>query len=166
MILHEVANRMSSASGRLDETDRAILRMLQENAALSIAEIAGRVSLPYTPCWRRVQRLSRSGVIVGHVALLDQQRLGLGVSVLVAVTLKRHDEATLKRFEQAVQEIDEIMECYAIAGEKDFHLRVVVPDVAAYDRLLKSKLVHLPAAASVSSSFALSCVKYTTRLPI
>jgi DNA-binding Lrp family transcriptional regulator len=98
--------------------------------------------------------------------LLDQHRLGLGVSVLVAVTLKRHDEATLKRFEQAVQEIDEIMECYAIAGEKDFHLRVVVPDVAAYDRLLKSKLVHLPAAASVSSSFALSCVKYTTRLPI
>lgn len=166
MIPQDAVNRMLSPQGRLDDTDRAILRMLQQNAALSIAEIAERVSLPYTPCWRRIQRLTRSGVIVGQVALLDQHRLGLGVSVLVAVTLKRHDEATLKRFEQAVQEIDEIMECYAIAGEKDFHLRVVVPDVAAYDRLLKSKLVHLPAAASVSSSFALSCVKYTTRLPI
>jgi Lrp/AsnC family transcriptional regulator len=159
-------NRTDSSERRLDETDRAILRVLQENADHSVAEVAKRVALPYTPCWRRIQRLERSGVIARRVALLEQRALGLGVSVLVAVTLRRHDEATLKRFEHAVQEIDEIMECYAIAGDRDFHLRVVVPDVEAYDRLLKSKLVHLPGAASVSSSFALSCVKYTTKLPI
>lgn len=159
-------NRTESSDYSLDETDRAILRVLQENADHSVAEVAKRVALPYTPCWRRIQRLERSGVIARRVALLEQRALGLGVSVLVAVTLRRHDEATLKRFERAVQEIDEIMECYAIAGDRDFHLRVVVPDVEAYDRLLKSKLVHLPGAASVSSSFALSCVKYTTKLPI
>jgi Lrp/AsnC family transcriptional regulator len=159
-------SRTESSAASLDETDRAILRVLQENADHSVAEVAERVALPYTPCWRRIQRLERSGIIARRVALLDQRTLGLGVSVLVAVALRRHDEATLKRFERAVQEIDEIMECYAIAGDRDFHLRVVVPDVEAYDRLLKAKLVHLPGAASVSSSFALSCVKYTTKLPI
>lgn len=159
-------NRTETSAAILDETDRAILRVLQENADHSVAEVAERVALPYTPCWRRIQRLQRNGIIARRVALLDQRALGLGVSVLVAVALRRHDEATLKRFERAVQEIDEIMECYAIAGDRDFHLRVVVPDVEAYDRLLKAKLVHLPGAASVSSSFALSCVKYTTKLPI
>jgi Lrp/AsnC family transcriptional regulator len=157
---------MESSAGKLDEKDRAILRVLQESCDHSVTEVARRVSLPYTPCWRRIQRLRRSGIITRRVALLDQRMLGLGVSVLVAVALKRHDETTLKRFERAVQDIDEVMECYAIAGDRDFHLRVVVPDVDAYDRLLKAKLVHLPGAASVSSSFALSCVKYTTKLPI
>lgn len=159
-------DRMESSTTRLDETDRSILRVLQQSSEFSVAEVARKVALSYTPCWRRIQKLERSGVITRRVALLDQRSLGLSVSVLVSVTLKRHDETTLKRFERAVQEIDEIMECYAIAGEKDFHLRVVVPDVDAYDRLLKAKLVHLPGAAAVSSSFALSCVKYTTRLPI
>ena len=159
-------DRMKRSRGAFDDTDRAILRVLQQDAARSVAELAREVSLPYTPCWRRIQRLERSGVISRRVALLDQRSLGLDVSVLVSVTLKRHDEATLARFGRAVQEIDEVMECYAIAGEKDFHLRVVVPDVEAYDRLLKAKLVHLPGAASVSSSFALSCVKYTTQLPV
>lgn len=157
---------MKAARVEFDDKDRAILRVLQRNSDCSVAQLAKEVELPYTPCWRRVQRLERSGVISSRVALLDQRRLGLDVSVLVSVTLKRHDEATLARFARAVQEIDEVLECYAIAGEKDFHLRVVVPDVDAYDRLLKGKLVHLPGAASVSSSFALSCVKYTTRLPV
>ena len=159
-------SRTDSSAGSLDETDRAILRVLQDNADHSVAQVAERVGLPYTPCWRRIQRLERNGIIARRVALLDQRTMGLGVSVLVSVALKRHDEVTLKKFERAVQEIDEIMECYAIAGDKDFHLRVVVPDVEAYDRLLKAKLVHLPGATAVSSSFALSCVKYTTKLPI
>lgn len=158
--------RMKSSRVEFDDKDRAILRALQQNSDCSVAALAREVSLPYTPCWRRIQRLERSGVISRRVALLDQRRLGLAVSVLVSVALKRHDEATLARFARAVQAIDEVLECYAIAGEKDFHLRVVVPDVDAYDRLLKSKLVHLPGAASVSSSFALSCVKYTTQLPV
>ncbi len=157
---------MKASRAAFDEKDRSILRALQQNADCSVADLARKVSMPYTPCWRRIQRLKRSGVITSRVALLDQRRLGLDVSVLVAVTLKRHDETTLARFGRAIQEIDEVMECYAIAGEKDFHLRVVVPDVEAYDRLLKAKLVHLPGAASVSSSFALSCVKYTTQLPV
>jgi Lrp/AsnC family transcriptional regulator len=159
-------SRTESSAASLDDTDLAILRVLQDNADRSVADVAERVALPYTPCWRRIQRLERTGIIARRVALLDQHTMGLGVSVLVAVTLKRHDDTTLKRFERAVQEIDEIMECYAIAGDKDFHLRVVVPDVEAYNQLLKTKLVHLPGATAVSSSFALSCVKYTTKLPI
>ncbi len=150
----------------IDDVDRAILRRLQEDAGEAVSETAAAVGLPYTGCWRRIRQLERSGIVRRRVALLDDQSVGLGVSVLVSVALGKHDEATLKSFEDAVKGIPEVMECYAIAGEKDYHLRVVVPDVAAYERLLKAKLVNLPGATSVSSAFALSCVKYSTKLPI
>ncbi|MCH2098994.1 MAG: Lrp/AsnC family transcriptional regulator, partial [Pseudomonadales bacterium] len=97
---------------------------------------------------------------------LDPDRLGLSVNVFVEVHLKAHDEDSLNAFEAAVQAIDEIVECYTVSGEKDFLLRVVVPDVAAYEKLLKEQLVHIPGAGSLSSTFALRQVKYTTRLPL
>lgn len=150
----------------IDDVDRAILRRLQDDSGEAVSDIAAAVGLPYTACWRRIRQLERSGIVRRRVALLDDRQVGLGVSVLVAVTLGQHDEATLRNFEDAVQGVPEVMECYAIAGDRDYHLRVVVPDVAAYERLLKSKLVNLPGAASVSSAFALSCVKYSTKLPI
>lgn len=150
----------------LDDFDRRILRVLQDDADCSMAELGERVGLSHTPCWRRVKKLEERGVIRGRVVLLDPERLGLSVNVFVEVRLARQDEDTLNAFEASVQAIDEIVESYTVSGEKDFLLRVVVADVAAYEALLKKQLVHLPGVATLSSTFALRQVKYTTRLPL
>ena len=150
----------------LDPFDRHIIRELQSNAELSMAELGERVGLSHTPCWRRVKKLEEAGVIRGRVTLLDPEQLDLSVNVFVQVALSAQQEAALNRFEDAVQTIDEIVECYTISGDRDFLLRVVVEDVSAYERLLKNTLVHLPDVANMSSTFALRQVKYTTELPI
>jgi Lrp/AsnC family transcriptional regulator len=150
----------------LDDFDLKILRSLQEDADLSMVELGERVGLSHTPCWRRVKRLEETGFIRGRVAVLDPERLGLPVNVFVEVHLRQHDEATLNAFETAVQQVEEVVECYTVSGERDFLLRVVVADVASYEHLLKHRLVHLPAVGSLSSTFALRQVKYTTRLPL
>ncbi|MCC5887614.1 MAG: Lrp/AsnC family transcriptional regulator [Gammaproteobacteria bacterium] len=150
----------------LDDFDRRILRVLQDDADCSMAELGERVGLSHTPCWRRVKKLEAKGVIRGRVVLLDPERLHLTVNVFVEVRLGQQDEDTLNAFEAAVQSIDEIVESYTVSGEKDFLLRVVVADVASYEALLKKQLVHLPGVASLSSVFALRQVKYTTRLPL
>ncbi len=154
------------SSQALDDFDRRILRVLQEDADCSMAALGERVGLSHTPCWRRVKKLEQRGVIRARVVLLDPEALHLSVNVFVEVRLARQDEDTLNEFEAAVQRIDEIVESYTVSGEKDFLLRVVVGDVAAYETLLKGQLVHLPGVASLSSTFALRQVKYTTRLPI
>lgn len=151
---------------QLDDFDRRILRALQADADLSMAELGERVGLSHTPCWRRVKKLEEAGFIRGRVVVLDPEKLDLSVNVFVEVHLAAHDEASLNAFEDAVQQIDEIVECYTVSGEKDFLLRVVVPDVAAYEKLLKQQLVHVPAVGSLSSTFALRQVKYTTKLPL
>lgn len=156
---------MNSAS-ELDEFDRRILQALQADADVSMAELGERVGLSHTPCWRRVKKLETAGIIRGKVVLLDPERLDLSVNVFVEVHLKAHDEASLNAFETAVAAVDEVVECYTVSGEKDFLLRVVVADVASYERLLKHRLVHLPSVGSLSSTFALRQVKYTTRLPL
>ena len=150
----------------LDDFDLRILRTLQAHGDVSMAELGERVGLSHTPCWRRVKNLEAAGFIRDRVVLLDPDRLGLSVNVFVEVHLKAHDEDSLNAFEAAVQAIDEVVECYTVSGEKDFLLRVVVPDVAAYEKLLKERLVHIPGAGSLSSTFALRQVKYTTRLPL
>jgi Lrp/AsnC family transcriptional regulator len=153
-------------SEHLDEFDLKILRILQQDADCSMAQLGERVGLSHTPCWRRVKKLEEHGFIRGRVVLLDPERLDLTVNVFVEVHLKQHDEAALNAFETAVQQVEEVVECYTVSGEKDFLLRVVVPDVAAYEHLLKHRLVHLPAVGSLSSTFALRQVKYTTQLPL
>lgn len=150
----------------LDEFDLKILRALQDDADLSMADLGERVGLSHTPCWRRVKKLEEQGFIRGRVMLLDPERLGLPVNVFVEVHLKAHDETSLNAFETAVAAVDEVVECYTVSGEKDFLLRVVVADVASYEQLLKHRLVHLPSVGSLSSTFALRQVKYTTRLPL
>lgn len=150
----------------LDEFDLRILRALQDDAALSMVDLGERVGLSHTPCWRRVKKLEEEGYIRDRVVLLDAEQLDLGVNVFVEVHLKAHDEDSLNAFETAVVAVDEIVECYTVSGEKDFLLRVVVADVASYEQLLKHRLVHLPAVGSLSSTFALRQVKYTTRLPL
>jgi len=129
-------------------------------------ELGERVGLSHTPCWRRVKRLQEEGVIRRKVTLLDGKSLGLEVNVFVQVTLKNHQENGLALFEDSVQDIAEIVECYTVSGDKDFLLRIVVADVAAYEHLLKHTLINLPGVDNLSSTFALRQVKYTTEYPL
>ena len=151
---------------KLDRTDRRILQQMQRKADISMQELGERVGISHTPCWRRLRRLEEQGFIRGRVALLDAEHLDLTVNVFVNVSLKRHQDNALTRFEESVQDIPEIVECYTVSGETDFLLRVVVADVRAYEHLLKETLVHLPEVSNFTSTFALRQVKYTTALPI
>ena len=150
----------------MDSFDLQILRELQADAEISMQELGEKVGLSHTPCWRRVKKLEEAGVIKRRVTLLDPEQLQLSVNVFVQVSLGVQQEEALNAFEAAVQTIPEIVECYTVSGDRDFLLRVVVEDVTAYERLLKSTLVHLPEVANMSSTFALRQVKYTTELPL
>ncbi|MCY4011772.1 MAG: Lrp/AsnC family transcriptional regulator [Gammaproteobacteria bacterium] len=150
----------------MDTIDRRILSELQDNADLSMQELGDRVGLSHTPCWRRVKRLEERGIVKRRVALLDAEQLDLAVNVFVNVSLRRHQENALNRFETAVQDVPEVVECYSVSGETDFLLRVVVADVTAYEHLVKATLVHLPEVGNLTSTFALRQVKYTTALPL
>ena len=150
----------------LDRIDERLLSLLQQDASLSLQELGARVGLSHTPCSRRLKLLSDNGYIRARVALLDPQKLHLEVNVFVNVTLSSHRENALNRFQESVQEIPEIVECYTVSGETDMLLRIVVEDVAAYENLLINKLVHLPGVGNLSSMFALRQVKYTTELPL
>jgi len=150
----------------LDSFDIKILRELQQNAEVSMQDLGSKVGLSHTPCWRRVKRLEKDGVIRKRVTLLDANALHLAVNVFVHVTLKNHRENGLTLFEEAVQDISEIVECYTVSGDRDFLLRVVVADVSAYEHLLKHILINLPGVDNLSSNFALRQVKYTTEYPL
>ena len=150
----------------LDETDRKILTLLQDNGRVSLADLAAKVGLSSSPCLRRVRLLEKAGVIARYVALLDQQAVGLPVSVFVSVKLDRQRQDALDRFSKTIARWPEVLECYLMTGPRDYWLRVVVPDLAAYERFLKQKLTRLDGIASIESSFALEQVKYTNVLPI
>lgn len=150
----------------LDVIDCKILDRLQGNARISNVELADAVGLSPTPCLRRVRELERLGVIRQYVALLDPQAIGLPVSVFVNVTLEKQAAQALENFEAAVRRRPEVMECYMMTGEADYLLRVVVPDVAAYQQFLVGHLSRMPGVESTKSSFALKHVKYGTALPI
>jgi Lrp/AsnC family transcriptional regulator len=150
----------------LDEYDRRILKTLQKNADFSMNEIGDQVGLSHTPCWRRIKRLEQDGFIRRRVALLEPQKLNLGVTVHAYIIIRSHDEDSLNAFESAVQNVKEIVECYSTSGDKDYVLRVIAKNVDDYERLLKKTIVHLPNVASVNSTFALKQVKYTTELPL
>ncbi len=150
----------------LDAIDRRILRSLQENARISNVELAREVGLSPSPCLRRVRDLEESGIIRRYVALLDPAALGLPVSVFVQVSLERQIEDALETFEAAVLARPEVMECYLMTGDADYLLRVVVPDLTAYERFLMDSLTRVPGVSSIRSSFALKQVKYRTALPI
>ena len=151
---------------QLDPIDRNILSILQEDARISNLDLARRVGLSPSPCLRRVRELERSGLVRRHVTLLDPQALGLGVSVFIQVRLDRQIERSLETFEAAVLVRPEVMECYLMTGDSDYLLRVVVPDVPAFERFLVEHLTRVPGVANLRSSFALKQVKYTTALPL
>ncbi|WP_454762858.1 Lrp/AsnC family transcriptional regulator [Cupriavidus campinensis] len=149
----------------MDRYDRQILEILQEDATVPVAEIGEQVGLTSTPCWRRVQKLEESGVIRKRVALLDAGKLNVGVTVFVSIRTNQHNAAWLKAFHGLVASIPEVTEFYRMAGDTDYLLRVVVPDIAAYDAVYK-KLIRGAELADVSSSFAMEQIKYTTALPL
>lgn len=149
----------------MDKIDRKILDALQEDATMSTASLAERVGLSVTPCWRRVQKLEKSGVIRDRVVLLDRQKLNVAVDVFVAVRTSQHNIAWLESFADAVTRFPEVVEFYRMSGDIDYLLRVVVPDIGAYDAFYK-RLIQQADITDVSSSFAMECIKYTTALPL
>jgi Lrp/AsnC family leucine-responsive transcriptional regulator len=158
---------MAQDSARiLDDMDRRILIALQQDGRLSNQDLAARVGISPSPCWRRVRSLEADGVIKRYAALVDPAALGLRVNVFTQVTLERQEEKALQVFESTVGEWPEIMECYLMTGDADYLLRVVVPDLDAYERFLMQKLTRIPGIAAIKSSFALRSVKYRTDLPI
>jgi Lrp/AsnC family transcriptional regulator, leucine-responsive regulatory protein len=150
----------------LDDIDRRILLHLQRNARLTNSELADKVGISASPCWRRVRALEDGGVIARYATLVDQSAVGLPVSVFVSVTLERQAEDALEIFEKIVLERPEVLECYLMTGDADYLLRVVVPDLNAYERFLMAHLTRVKGISSIKSSFALRSVKYQTELPL
>ena len=149
----------------LDDIDRRILELLQQDASLPVSEIAARVGLSTTPCWKRIHKLKEDGVIAGQVVLCDPDKLELGTTVFVEVSTNQHNETWLASFARAVQSIPEIVEVYRMSGDVDYLLRVVVPDIAAYDAFYKRMIAKIE-IRDVSSSFAMEQIKYTTEMPL
>ena len=155
---------MSEAKA-LDAIDKRILQIVQVNASLAIGEIAHKVGLSQTPCWKRLQRLEQSGFIKRRIAILDQAKLGLGLTVFVAIVVGEHAADTQAKFAADVSAMREVMDMYRMAGDVDYMLRVVVPDTAAFDSFYK-RLTALAPLKSVTSRFALEGIKNETALPI
>jgi Lrp/AsnC family transcriptional regulator len=149
----------------MDSFDRKILSLLQVDASMPVAEIADAVGLSTTPCWRRIRNLEQAGVIRRRVAVLDPVKINAGVTVFVGVKAGRHAADWLDTFARAVQEIEEVMEVYRLSGEIDYLLKIMVPDIAAYDDVYK-RLIAKADFADVSSFFAMEEIKSTTALPL
>jgi len=150
----------------MDSIDRKILTALQADATISIAELADKVGLSQTPCWKRIQRLEQQGVILGRVALVSPEKIGLGLTVFVEVQIPDHSVHWLDRFARAITSMPEVIEFYRMAGDVDYLLRVVVADMADYDRFYK-KLIEEFQLKNVTSRFAMERIKSTTafRMP-
>ena len=149
----------------MDRTDLKILAILQEDASLAVAEVAGRVNLSQTPCWRRIQKLETAGVIERRVAILNPEAVGLGLTVFVEIETGDHSAGWLGRFAAAVQAMPEVMEVYRMAGDVDYLLRVVVGSMGEYDDFYRRLIAHVP-LKNVTSRFAMERVKSTTAFPL
>lgn len=150
---------------KLDTIDRTLLRLLQQDAEIPMAQLAEAVHLSLTPCWRRVQRLKEEGIVRRQVALLDARKLNVGVTVFVTVKTSQHSQEWFEGFHTAVTQIPEVVEFFRMSGDVDYLLKVVVPDIAAYDAVYK-RLIRTADLSDVSSSFAMEEIKYTTALPL
>jgi Lrp/AsnC family transcriptional regulator len=149
----------------MDEIDRLLLEILQQDATLSLAQMAERVGLSPTPCWKRIQKLEARGVIMRRVAIVDPVRVGVGLSVLVNVEAGEHSPEWLQRFSAGVGAMPEVMEVYRTAGEVDYVLRVAVADMAEYDTFYK-RLIAIAPMKNVTSRFAMERIKHSTAYPL
>ena len=149
----------------LDAIDRRILRELQRDATVPIEDLALHVGLSQTPCWKRVKRLTDSGIIMRRVALLAREKLDLGLVVFVSIKTSHHDQEWLDAFAKAASTMPEVVEFYRLSGDTDYLLKVLVRDIAAYDAFYKRLIGAVP-LSDVSSAFAMEQIKYTTALPV
>jgi Lrp/AsnC family leucine-responsive transcriptional regulator len=151
---------------KLDDIDHRILAALQADGRMTAQQLADRVGLSPSPCSRRVRLLEEAGIVKGYVAVIDQAKVGLPISVFASVKLERQREDDLDRFSQAVARWPEVVDCYLMTGQRDYLLRIVVSDLESYERFIKDKLTRLDGVASIESSFALGQVKRSHALPI
>ena len=149
----------------MDPIDRKILGLLQQDAGLSIAEIASRVGLSQTPCWKRIQKMEQARIIKARVALLDAKKLNLGLTVFVIIRTNQHDDVWLQKFARVIKEFQEITGIWRMAGDIDYLLRVIVKDMDAYDAFYK-RLIKRVSLSDVASTFVMEEIKYSTSLPI
>ncbi|HEX7944978.1 MAG TPA: Lrp/AsnC family transcriptional regulator [Phenylobacterium sp.] len=149
----------------LDAIDRRILRELQRDATIAIADLALKVGLSQTPCWKRIKRLTDAGVITKRVVLLDREKLDLGLVVFVSVRTNRHDQEWLDAFAGAAAGLPEVVEFYRLSGDTDYLLKVLVKDIGAYDAFYRKLIASVP-LSDVSSAFAMEQIKSTTALPV
>ena len=149
----------------MDSIDHKILAILQDDSTIAVAEIAERVGLSATPCWRRIQNLEKAGVIRRRVALLEPKALNLGVTVFVGLKTSQHSQDWLETFARKIAAIDEVVEFYRMSGDVDYLLKIVAPDIAGYDAVYK-RLIAAIEFSDVSSSFAMEEIKYPTALPL
>lgn len=167
---HERSNKNQKMETNMHEPlsaiDRRILRLLQRNADLSAADIAKKVELSQSPCWRRINRLQEDGFIERKVALLSHKRLGFDITVFVSIKLSAHGRSNLDEFEQAIIGYPEVLECFTMAGSSDYLLKVVARDIASYERFLRDQLLQRPHVQEAHSGIAMSEVKRTTELPL
>src|ERR1700760_4028105 len=157
--------RPGAVQNLVDKLDRKILELLQQNAELTAAEIADKVGLSKAPCWRRIKKLQEEGVVKKTVALLDARALNVGTTVFVMLKTAKHHEAWFEKFVAAVRDIPEVTEIHRMSGEVDYLMRIVVPDIDAYDVVYK-RLIAAVEFKDVSASFALETIKHTTALPL
>jgi Lrp/AsnC family leucine-responsive transcriptional regulator len=151
---------------KLDDIDRRIVQALQADGRMSNQDLAEKVGLSPSPCARRVRLLEEAGIIEGYVAVVNQDKLGLPVSVFASIKLERQREEELDRFATAVSRWPEVAACYLMTGPRDYLLRIIVADLAAYERFLKDKLTRLDNIASIETSFALGQVKRSYAVPV
>jgi len=151
---------------KFSATDIKILAMLQHDASLTAAEIAERVNLSASPCWRRISRLEKAGVIEKKVALLNAEKLGMGLVIFSRISLTKNDETSLHEFEERVRRFPEVVECYTVTGSADYFLKIITRDIQHYDRFLRGQLVQVPMVRDVNSNVAITQIKYTTELPL
>ena len=150
----------------LSATDIKILTLLQQDASLTAAEIAEQVNLSVSPCWRRINRLEKEGVIEKEVALLNAEKLGMGLVIFARISLSQNDEASLHTFEERVHQFPEVVECYTVTGAADYFLKIITRDIKRYDQFLRRHLLQIPQVRDVNSNVAVTQVKYTTGLPL
>jgi len=150
----------------LDAVDAKILELIQEDAGLSAAEVAERVGLSSSPCWRRIRRMEEAGLIQRRVTILDRERLGLGFEVYCTVKLSLPTKENLERFEAAIDPLTEVVQCATVTGSADYELRIVTRDMRAFDDFLREKLLSLGLVSNIESRIVIRSVKNTTAVPL
>ena len=150
----------------LDLTDKKILNLLQQNSKANIKEIALKIGLTQTPTYERIKRLEKAGVIKNYIAVLDKEKVGYTIEVFCQVTLMVHSKEMITRFENAINKIDEVMECFHVAGNYDYLLKIIVKDMNSYQAFLKNKLSVLDSVANVQSTFVMSSTKDSAGLSL